>query len=168
MNDPYKTPEASLSKDTDTDAVQDQELATRGMRFLAATIDGLIGIVLAVPFWLATGIFEMMQRGEQPPYSFTVMAVIYGFVMFIVAHGYLLSKNGQTVGKKLLGLQITDLNGNILSLSSVLGKRYLPISGVSLIPIVGNILALVDVLFIFSKDRRCLHDHIAGTKVVRL
>jgi hypothetical protein len=33
---------------------------------------------------------------------------------------------------------------------------------------VGTFLVLVDVLFIFRKDRRCVHDHIAGTRVVNL
>jgi uncharacterized RDD family membrane protein YckC len=27
---------------------------------------------------------------------------------------------------------------------------------------------LVDILFIFRKDERCLHDHLAGTHVVRV
>jgi uncharacterized RDD family membrane protein YckC len=32
---------------------------------------------------------------------------------------------------------------------------------------IGWIFALVDALFIFREDRRCLHDFIAGTRVVR-
>ena len=32
MNDPYKTPEADLSQEQNMSAVQDYELATRGMR----------------------------------------------------------------------------------------------------------------------------------------
>jgi uncharacterized RDD family membrane protein YckC len=38
---------------------------------------------------------------------------------------------------------------------------------VVLLPTVGPFAGLIDVLFIFLKDRRCLHDHIAGTVVVR-
>jgi len=34
------------------------------------------------------------------------------------------------------------------------------------IPFIGNIIALVDPLMIFGDERRCLHDHIAGTKVI--
>ena len=32
----------------------------------------------------------------------------------------------------------------------------------------GYLLALVDGLFIFGKERRCLHDYIAGSKVIRV
>ena len=31
-----------------------------------------------------------------------------------------------------------------------------------------NLVSLVDALFIFGKQRRCLHDYIAGSKVVRV
>ena len=38
---------------------------------------------------------------------------------------------------------------------------------ITAIPVAGGIFALADLLFIFREDRRCLHDHIAGTRVVR-
>jgi hypothetical protein len=36
-----------------------------------------------------------------------------------------------------------------------------------LVPILGAIFWITDSLFIFRADRRCLHDLMAGTKVVR-
>jgi uncharacterized RDD family membrane protein YckC len=35
------------------------------------------------------------------------------------------------------------------------------------VPFVGFVYSLVDIFFIFRDDRRCLHDLIAGTKVVK-
>jgi uncharacterized RDD family membrane protein YckC len=35
------------------------------------------------------------------------------------------------------------------------------------IPVVGAAYSLVDICFIFRDDRRCLHDLLAGTKVVK-
>jgi hypothetical protein len=35
-----------------------------------------------------------------------------------------------------------------------------------LVPFLGGLVALVDVLFIFGPSKRCLHDLVAGTKVV--
>ena len=46
--------------------------------------------------------------------------------------------------------------------------RYLPTSAVSLIPYAGSFVALLDVLFIFRRDQRCIHDHLAGTVVVKI
>jgi hypothetical protein len=34
------------------------------------------------------------------------------------------------------------------------------------IPFVGNFVGLVDALMIFGEDHRCLHDRIAGTRVI--
>jgi len=44
--------------------------------------------------------------------------------------------------------------------------RYIPIWIVGLIPGVGIALTILDALFIFRDDRRCIHDLIAGTKVI--
>ncbi|MEA2700447.1 MAG: hypothetical protein QOI66_4718, partial [Myxococcales bacterium] len=37
---------------------------------------------------------------------------------------------------------------------------------ISAIPYLGGLYALVDALFIFRDDRRCIHDLIAGTRVI--
>ena len=62
---------------------------------------------------------------------------------------------------------VSATDGQIISLGKVFGLRYVPIQIASVIPAIGNILPLLDVLFIFREDRRCLHDFIAGTKVVK-
>jgi uncharacterized RDD family membrane protein YckC len=52
---------------------------------------------------------------------------------------------------------------------AVLLRLILP-AIIGFIPILGGFLGLAfwlaDVLFIFGKERRCIHDFIAGTKVV--
>jgi hypothetical protein len=35
-----------------------------------------------------------------------------------------------------------------------------------LLPFVGSLIAVLDLLFIFGPSRRCLHDQVAGTRVV--
>jgi uncharacterized RDD family membrane protein YckC len=40
--------------------------------------------------------------------------------------------------------------------------------GVGVLPFVGPLLSIVNVLLIFRDDRRCGHDLIAGTRVVKL
>jgi hypothetical protein len=39
---------------------------------------------------------------------------------------------------------------------------------IGLIPGIGTLFGRANILFIFSADQRCLHDRIAGTRVIRL
>lgn len=50
--------------------------------------------------------------------------------------------------------------------SKLVSLRLAPVWIVSMLPIAFNWLLLVDVLCIFGKERRCMHDFVAGTKVV--
>lgn len=43
----------------------------------------------------------------------------------------------------------------------------LPVYAIGSIPFLAALPSLIDVLFIFRKDRRCVHDLIAGTQVMR-
>jgi len=53
-----------------------------------------------------------------------------------------------------------------LDFGKLVGLRYVPVWLASSIPFIGGFLALIDILFIFREDRRCVHDMIAGTVVV--
>jgi len=75
-----------------------------------------------------------------------------------------LVRDGQTIGKKIVNIRIvsveTGQNAGIVR-SWVL--RTWVNSLLWMIPIY----ALMDILFIFRQDRRCIHDLIAGTRVVK-
>ena len=160
---PYKTPAAVV-----LDPPQVHALAGRWQRLGAAMIDGIIGLIVALPIMYQLGIFDAIMTAKKVPYSVTLISAVFGFVVFLLIHGYLLKKNGQTVGKKIVGLRISDLQEGVPNFGRLITLRYLPISLVSIIPVVGQILPLVDILFIFRSDRRCVHDLLAGTKVVKL
>ncbi|GGW84110.1 hypothetical protein GCM10007391_17260 [Alteromonas halophila] len=77
--------------------------------------------------------------------------------------------DAQTVGKHFMSIRIENLDGTQATLATILLKRMLPMQIVSLIPGIGQILVgFVDPLFIFTKQRRCVHDYIANTRVTRL
>ncbi|UKE68407.1 RDD family protein [Xanthomonas cerealis pv. cerealis] len=78
------------------------------------------------------------------------------------------ARTGQTWGKKLLSIRIVDLHGEPPPLWRLIVLRYLPTQLLSLVPVAGNVYALLDALFIFRHDKRCLHDIIAGTQVVNV
>lgn len=166
MDNPYQSPSADLiNTPAENDGVA-MPLASKWARLFGAIIDGIIGILIALPFWFLIGGFEMFAGAEEPPFHYTLLGGIYGFVAFLLIHGFLLKQYGQTVGKKIMGTRITDMRGNLPDFAPLVLKRYLPISVVSIIPIVGPLLTLIDVLFIFRGDRRCVHDLIAGTQVL--
>jgi len=75
-----------------------------------------------------------------------------------------LTKDGQTIGKKVFGIKIvlekTKKNGGFPT--NVLLRTFCNML-LGFIPLYG----LVDVLFIFRKDERCIHDLIAKTIVVK-
>lgn len=139
-------------------------LASRGERFAAALIDAVVSILITIPLFFVVG----LENLQEPSIGLTAMTFLYGFASFLIVHGFLLFHYGQTVGKRFLKIRIEDLDNNQATFSNILLKRYLPISIVAYIPVVGSILSLVDVLFIFRADKRCVHDLIANTRVCRV
>jgi uncharacterized RDD family membrane protein YckC len=77
------------------------------------------------------------------------------------------SRYGQTIGKRLVGVKVVRNNGERASLGRIFWLRNVVSALPALIPVVGGIYGLVDTLFIFGDSRRCIHDLIGDTKVVR-
>lgn len=162
---PYQSPQAPLT----APAEGDQEPADRMIRLVAAIIDGVIMMVILFPLMFIGGYFnavmEAAQTGQQP-YAQQIAWGIGGLLLFFAVQYLPLSQNGQTWGKKIMKIKIVDMDGNKPDLVTLLGKRYLFQNGIGLIPCLGALISLVDILMIFREDRRCLHDQIAGTRVV--
>jgi uncharacterized RDD family membrane protein YckC len=167
MTDPYQPPKSELIDSQTAEGMDSLELASRWSRLAAVFIDGIIGMIVAIPFWLMTGTWEYISKGQELPLTYALYGGVYGFIGFVLVHYYFLNQNGQTIGKKALGIKIVNMEDGLTGASHLILKRYLPMSAVSLIPILGSILMLIDTLFIFRKDKRCVHDFIAGTRVVK-
>ncbi|MFN7131687.1 MAG: RDD family protein, partial [Myxococcales bacterium] len=99
--------------------------------------------------------------------------------------GALIAQRGQSLGKIVMLTRIVTLDGRRASLYHGFVLRTLPITGLARIPsllaalgsapatvkpltLLTGLVSLVDVLFIFGKEHRCLHDQIAGTAVATL
>ena len=142
------------------------ELASRWSRFWAVFIDSLIAITYTIPvLWYTDFGDRIMSSGVWFPLE-SFLFMIYGWVMYILFHGYLLHTKGQTIGKYIFDIAIVDTSGHYLGLPQLFTKRFLPIAIATFIPLVGNYVAIIDGLFIFRKDKRCIHDLIAGTQVI--
>lgn len=163
---PYAAPTSNL--EIEGDANKPVELATRGARFGGAVIDAIISILVTFPLIFVTGYWESLMESTTTTLTQTIILGLLALVMYFVVHGYFLARDGQTVGKKMVGTRIVSVeNDKILPLSKIFLLRVLPLNIVASLPIVGGLLAIIDVLFIFRKDQRCVHDLVAGTKVVK-
>ncbi len=147
--------------------VAEDEKATRLSRLGSALIDMLIMMVFTLPFSYALGLFEYIKSGEQPPPLVTAIVVVLGIAIYFAINGKLLAQKGQTIGKKFNNIKIVTLEGEKPDLLQLMVKRYLPYFGFPYVPFIGTLLNLVNLCWIFGKSSRCLHDYIAGTKVVK-
>lgn len=159
---PYQAPSAHVEDIHDSETT---ELADRGTRLGAAIIDTLILIPIAVLMWFLfkPGIFS----GEQPSFLSSLLVSFITLGIWIAMNYVLLSRHGQTFGKKLLGIKIVRSDADPCGVGRIAGRRIMIPTLLTQIPFVGMLFALVDVLFIFQESRRTLHDLIADTIVIK-
>lgn len=163
-NNVYSTPQSQL-----VDQVDDSEkpLASRWARLGASIIDSIILMIILVPVMYFTGGFDGMMTGAQPSFVYMFGIGILNFVVFFVINYRYLIASGQTIGKKVLEIKIVDLNGNVPAFQPTLLIRYAIFVFPGQIPFVGQLFSLINVLFIFTAEKRCIHDLVAKTKVVK-
>ena len=145
-------------------------LASRLSRLIASIIDGIalgvIFVVLALIHGAATGSFETFFEDEINFVEDGILTVFAGLI-FVRLNASLIARKGQTIGKKLLAIQVVDHQANKpLSFWNFVLRRYSILLLLPVIPVVGVFASMIETLFIFRVDRRCLHDLVAGTKVV--
>ena len=147
-------------------AAAGEGLAGRGARLAAYLIDWvLVGVVAGVIGYYAGLVERLMQQDTEA----VVWLAVIGMVVYAVINGRLLATRGQTVGKMAAAVRIVDARTReIVPFWKSFGLRVLVIQALASVPSVGAIFSLVDILFIFGERRRCLHDHLAGTVVIRV
>lgn len=96
------------------------------------------------------------------------LLMMFPFIAFFALHGFLLSRYGQTLGKRILGIAIVTMDNRVPPFFQLIAQRYLTQWLAGMVPLIGLFLRLVDILAIFRPDRRCIHDHLAKTKVIDL
>jgi uncharacterized RDD family membrane protein YckC len=139
-------------------------LAERGTRLGAALLDGLlIFAAFALLAWLSPW---NVWRGDGG-LAHTAMATALAFGVFLLINGHGLVTRGQTWGKRWLGIRIVGADGAPVPAWRLLGVRYGVGSLFGLNPVTQWIWSLADSLAIFHASRRCLHDRLARTIVVK-
>jgi uncharacterized RDD family membrane protein YckC len=160
---PYTAPGGDLSVEAHSG-----HLAGRGARLGAAIIDGLIlGLLTTVPLILVMGGWAAyVNAAAAASFLFKIILSVIGLTAYVVVNGMLLARDGQTVGKKLVGIKIVRADGSKADLMHILLRRVLPIYVCQFIPFIGWLLLLADDCCIFRDSKQCLHDQIADTVVI--
>jgi len=144
------------------------------LRFVALIIDtivlSIVRAIITVPFGLG---FGMRNRGMfmgHPPQNPEDFIPIFGMMVKLMVITMILnwlyyaifeSSSWQaTLGKKALGLEVTDLAGNRISFGRATGRFFAKIIS-TLILFIGYIMAG------FTEKKQALHDILAGTLVIR-
>jgi uncharacterized RDD family membrane protein YckC len=140
------------------------ELADRTNRLLAAIIDRAIYL----PFFIiAVILVPGMKRSSAMVAPVLILMVVLPLALFIY-QTWLVSTTGQTIGKKYMRIRIVKVpdlsNGGFVSNFLL---RSVAMYFIGAVPVVGTIAMIANPLFIFRDDRRCIHDHIAGTCVIK-
>ncbi|WP_039958169.1 RDD family protein [Vibrio sinaloensis] len=142
----------------------DLVLASRWSRFWATVIDSLVLALCSAPWiiYMLNGAAD--GTGVASVYVYALTALLW--IITIAFQCYLMHRHGQTIGKNVFEIAMVDLEGNKPGLAKLIFLRMLPVHVLSYANYVGSFVPLINVLFIFRKDRRCLHDLIAGTQVI--
>jgi uncharacterized RDD family membrane protein YckC len=140
-------------------------LAPRGYRLAAALLDCAIAGFSMIPGFIFGFAFAMTPGGGV---GFGAAVAALGLFVLAGFQIFYLNRDGQTLGKKIMRIIIiTEDTEDNPGFVKIVILRTLLIAFLQGIPVAGSVFALVDLLFIFREDRRCIHDLIAGTKVAR-
>src|SRR5688572_11119320 len=109
-HDPYLPPQAVH---VPFEQVDDQ-LAGRWERLGASFLDGFLMMLIMLPaMWFGgffSAVLQAARDGERSPLSLSLGWMAVSFIVFVLIQGYPLLRNGQTWGKKLMGIRIVDLD----------------------------------------------------------
>ncbi|WP_233607438.1 RDD family protein [Corallococcus sp. AB018] len=133
-------------------------MATRRARLAASLIDGA---ALVLPS-LFLGVLRCLAVPDEA--AMKAPAVYIPALLALLVQASLIRGTGASLGKGLLGIRVVRRDGLPAEVWRIaLLRNALPIALCSYCGWFG----LVDALFIVGADRRCLHDWVAGTRVVK-
>jgi len=152
--------------------------ATRGQRLAAAVIDfvlmmfalsvciKLFGLGISETTDIQVAMKELEEQLNNLSDRDKAFLFFTPYVCFLLLHGFLLQQSGQTIGKRIMGIAIVRLDNQKPVFTQLIMQRYMTQWLAGLVPVIGILLRLADVLAIYRDDKRCVHDIVAGTKVI--
>jgi hypothetical protein len=161
--------------------------AGRGGRIGAALMNAFFYVLCTIPGSMLMSRRLLQQypeiaRGEMPRFDELDFAPLLesqkwvwaGLLAGILLQAILLAVRGQNLGKMIVGHKVVRASdGQSAGFARTVLLRYLlPVMVIigfnSVTGVLGFLFLLIDFCFIFREDGRCLHDLMAGTKVVKV
>ena len=167
MTNPYAPPQAVVHDIVDP--LAGAVLAERGTRFGAAFVDGLIFALMVYLPLIVTAIIanssetDSRQMAETGAFGVGMVLALAGFAVWMGLTIKFMIANGQSIGKKGFGIKVVRKDGSRASVPRLIFLRNGLNIMLGLIPLYG----LVDSLLIFGEQRRCVHDYLADTIVIK-
>lgn len=148
--------------------MNERVLASRFLRLVASVLDWILTIMVTI---MVLGTTRFLEHPNAFDSSWTVLSRVVGagVIAYLLLHGWLLVSRGQSFGKFLCGLKIvkrgTDERpsiGVLVLRSLIFGFSY-SIFQYGLVIVI----YIADSVSIFFKSRRCLHDMLLLTEVIK-
>lgn len=145
------------------------DLASIGRRFGAIFLDGMIlGLPLMVIIVVvlgSLGVFSAsFQRQQLEPATVLVfegLFILAAGACSILYEGFMLARDGQTLGKKAMRVRVVSAEGGPLTTGQAFGRAVMR-QVLGWVPCLG----LINYLTAFGQQRTCIHDMIARTRVI--
>jgi uncharacterized RDD family membrane protein YckC len=171
-SNPFSAPESDLSPERFPEEADGIVFATFAQRFAAAFVDGIILNVLGVGAGIAVGIIGASLAGtdlegtiilseEEASTINNVASTVFAVVWWLYCALQESSAAQATLGKRAVGLSVTDLSGGRISFGRATGRHF------------GKWLSFILVgagylMQPFTAKKQALHDILAGTLVVKV
>jgi uncharacterized RDD family membrane protein YckC len=170
---PYAAP-ADTSSAAGQPALASTQLARPSSRLSAHFLDVLTYLLAAVPGGAAGGLLSFALHFPKEPDWVRENAPIFAFglgaLTSLIMYLYqcrLVATSGQSLGKRWKHIRIVLEDGMPPGFWRGVVLRSWVLTLFRFIPVVGNVISLVDALMIFGAGNRCLHDRLAGTRVIK-
>jgi uncharacterized RDD family membrane protein YckC len=137
------------------------------LRLIAAIVDqilcGVAAFLISFPLGIVLG---ASMEDTSTIEEIKSAAEVFGFILGILVSWlyFTVSESSvwqATLGKKMFGLKVTDMDGNKISLGKANGRYWSKI--ISALP-----LLIGYIMVAFTKRKQGLHDIIAGTLVIKM
>jgi uncharacterized RDD family membrane protein YckC len=137
-------------------------------RFAGFWLDSLVTAAavyaLMIPLFGLMGVGMARYRSEEPPVAFMILMLLFyplAFGIPVVYEALLLQHRGQTLGKMALGIRVVRADGGDISRGQAWGRAALRL-------VFASCFAIDYAPAFFTRERLCLHDLVARTRVVRI